>query len=66
MQTNVLSNYVHYVFHRADATSADPARRDVRCFANISQGRERKKTKYYETEITLEDGAKATIKVARG
>jgi hypothetical protein len=64
VKTNVLSDYAHYVFHRADATSADPARSDVRCFANIGQGREEQNTDYYEKTITLNTGTEATIKVA--
>lgn len=64
VQTNVLSDYAHYVYHRADATSADPANRDVRCFANIGQGGEVKDTEYYTTAIRLNDDTEVTIRVA--
>lgn len=64
VQTNVLSDYAHYVYHRADATSADPAKGDVRCFANIGQGGAVKNTEYYTTTITLDAGTEVTISVA--
>lgn len=64
VMTHVLNNYAHYVFHRADATSADPSNDDVRCFATVGQGGAKAGTHYYHTRMALKDGAEVNLFVA--
>jgi len=64
VRAHMLNNYAHYVFHRADSTSADSNNNDVRCFAAVGQGGARPNKRYYPTRMALEDGTKVKLFVA--
>jgi hypothetical protein len=64
VRTHHLNNYAHYVFHRSDATSADPSKRDVRCFATVGQSAKEQRKIYHTVAMPMDDGHVVRVNVA--
>ena len=64
VRTHHLNNYAHYVFHRSDATSADPNKRDVRCFATVGQSAKEPRKMYHTVAMQVNGGHVVRVNVA--